>query len=162
MEDASSKSTFMMKKDSVFVVCFRFSKFFHLTKLFKLLEFFKFSCFNLAKGNTNLHVHDFTFSKKKKLLLPLVTFILMRQICFSEKLSISKSQHCAATLRYGKQITLTKGTHHRKYIFAVKVLNGNWNFLYFMGIKLHMVHDITLVAEEIKNLNHLYSLNTAT
>ena len=28
-----------------------------------------------------------------------------------------------------------------------------------MDIKLHIVHDITLVAEEIENLNHLYSLN---
>ena len=31
-----------------------------------------------------------------------------------------------------------------------------------MGIKLHVVHNITLVAEEIENLNHLYSLNIAT
>ena len=69
LEDASSKSNFMMKKDNVFVVCFRFSKFFHLTELFKLLEFFKFNGFNLRKENTNLHVHDFIFSttKKKKL-----------------------------------------------------------------------------------------------
>ena len=71
---------------------------------------------NLRKGNTNLHVHDFTFSKKKKNLLPLVTLSLMRQICFSGKFSISKPQHCVATLRYDKQITPTKGTHHRKYL----------------------------------------------
>ena len=154
----------MMKKDNVFVVCFRFSKFFHLTKLFKLLEFFKFNCFNLRKGNSNLHVHDFTFSKKTKILLPSVTFILVTQICFSEKLSISKPQHCVATFRYGKQITPTKGTHHMKnwVIFAVNLLNGIWNFLYFMDIKLHIAHDITLVSEEIENLNHLYSLNIAT
>ena len=31
-----------------------------------------------------------------------------------------------------------------------------------MGIKLHIVHDITLVVEEIENLNHLFSLNIAT
>ena len=31
-----------------------------------------------------------------------------------------------------------------------------------MGIKLHIAHDITLAAEEIENLNHLYSLNVAT
>ena len=109
LEDAPSKSNFMMKKDNVFVVCFRFSKFFHLTKLFKLLEFFRFNCFNLRKGNTNVHVHDYKFFKK--ILLPLVTFILMRQICFSQKLSISKPLHCVATMRYGKQITPTKVTH---------------------------------------------------
>ena len=54
------------KKNSIFVVCFRFSKFFHLTKLFKLLNFFKFNCFNLRKRNTNLYVPDFSSSKKKK------------------------------------------------------------------------------------------------
>ena len=31
-----------------------------------------------------------------------------------------------------------------------------------MAIKFHIVHDITLVAEKIENLNHLYSLNMAT
>ena len=95
---------------------FQIFEFFHLTKLFKLLQFFKFNCFNLRKGNSALYVHDFTFSKKKKILQPIVTFILMRRICFSETLSISKPQHCVATLRYGKQITPTEGTYHKKYL----------------------------------------------
>ena len=74
-EDASSKLNFMKKKNNVFVVCFRFSKFFHLTKLFKLLQFFKFNCFNLRKGNSTLYVHDFTFSKKKKKNLATLNYL---------------------------------------------------------------------------------------
>ena len=31
-----------------------------------------------------------------------------------------------------------------------------------MGIKLHIAHDITLVAEETENINYLHSLNIAT
>ena len=119
-----SRALWRKKNNNIFVVCFRFSKFFHLTKLFKLLEFFKFNCFNLRKGNTNLYVHDFTSSKKKKKNL--------------------------ATLNY---------LHFDE---TDMLLNGNWNFLYSMGIKLHIVHDNTLVAEEIENLNHLYNLNIAT
>ena len=74
LEDAPSKSNFKMKKDNVFVVCFRFSKFFHLTKLFKLLEFFRFNCFNLRKGNTNVHVHDYKFLKKNLATLSYLHF----------------------------------------------------------------------------------------
>ena len=111
------------KKNNIFVVCFRFSKFFHLTELLKLPEFFKFNCFNLRNGNTNLYVHDFTSSKK------IIFFATLNYLHFDE---------------------------------TVMLLNGNWNFLYFMGIKLHIVHDNTLVAEETENLNHLYSLNIAT
>ena len=79
--------------------------------MFKLLELFKFNCFTL--NGTLIYksaagVHEFTFSRKKKILQPLITFMLIRQIYFSEKLSIFKHQHCVATLRYGKQLPLLR------------------------------------------------------
>ena len=135
-----------------------FFKFFHLTKLFKILEFFKFNCFNLRKGNTNLHAHGFTFSKKKKNLPTLSC------VHFDETDMLFSKIINSTTLCSNLEIRQTREQIIGSIwvIFAVNLLNGNWNFLYFMGIKLHIAHDITLVAEEIENLNHLYSLNIAT
>ena len=111
LEDASSKSNFLMKENNVFV-CLRFYKFFHLTKLFKLLEFFKFDCFNLRKRNTNLYVHDFDFSTKK-ILQPLITFILMRH-AFLKNYQSPNPTLCS-NFETRKQINPTKGTC-RKYL----------------------------------------------
>ena len=116
LEDASPKPNFMMKK-IVFVICFRFSKFFHLTKLFKLLEFFKFNCFNLRKVNTNLYVQDFRFSKNQKENLATLSYLHFDEtdMLFSKIINF-QTQYLVATLTYGKQITPSKGAHHRKYL----------------------------------------------